>query len=138
MVQRRNGSAAGDLAWSTSTGDIRGVAGLPLTPPAGAPGPVGRLLSLASSGDDTSVEVVTTDGTGKATSQRLSVPADSTLQVGLTGATTVWVHRVSGAGHLRAGVVSWFIDRGGALISTTPLADAVLRTTSAGLLQVGD
>jgi hypothetical protein len=46
------------------------------------------------------------------------------------------VHRVSGNGQVRAGVVSWLDDGQGRLITATPLRDAALRTTTIGLREV--
>jgi hypothetical protein len=54
----------------------------------------------------------------------------------LSGATSVWVHRVSGQGLVRAGVITQLADTQGTLISVVPLRDAVLRTTSIGLREV--
>jgi hypothetical protein len=80
--------------------------------------------------------VVTTDSAGKATSQRLTLAADTSTTVDLRDAASVWVHRLSGKGQLRAGVITSGSDARGELISVLPLSDALLRTTSAGLLEI--
>ncbi|HET8602396.1 MAG TPA: hypothetical protein VFM09_00560, partial [Marmoricola sp.] len=106
--------------------------GLPLDRPAGAPDGLSlhRTLLLTGTGDTVGAEVVTVDGNGTATSTRVSIGADATTSVDVSAAASVWVHRVSGAGALRAGVVSWANDASGTLISSTPLRDAALRSTT--------
>ncbi|MDF2146444.1 DUF5719 family protein [Knoellia sp. p5-6-4] len=136
-VQRRGGpTTVGDFAWTTSTPPIRGVAGAPLPAHTLAGKSLDLSLALTSTGAGAGVEVVTTDASGRATSRRLTVRADSAATVDLAGATTVWVHRLSGRGHVRAGVVAGGEDSRGELISLMPLSDATLRTTSVGLLEV--
>ncbi|TQJ51701.1 DUF5719 family protein [Phycicoccus sp. SLBN-51] len=137
VVQRRTAATAvGDFAWTASTPAIRGAAGTPLPSQTIADKPLDRSLALTSSGDTAGVEVVTTDASGKASSRRLTVGADSSATVDLTGATSVWVHRLSGKGQVRAGVVVGGSDAKGALVTVLPLKDAVLRTTNVGLLEV--
>jgi hypothetical protein len=141
MVTRALPGQPGDLAWTSSTPPITGVAGLPLVdPPTTATGSAGaatsairRSLSLTSSGDTAGVEVVTVDAQGVETSRRPELGVDASSSIDITGAASVWVHRVSGRGQVRAGVVSWVTDPQGVLISTVPLRDAVLRTTSIAL-----
>ena len=135
MVTRANPAKPGDLAWASSTPPITGVAGLPLVAPGTATG-VQRLLSLTSSGDTAGVEVVTVDAKGVETSRRPQVGVDAASTIDVTGAASVWVHRVSGNGQVRAGVISLLHDDQGLLISVTPLRDTVLRTTSVGLREV--
>lgn len=137
MVTRAQPGKPGDLAWTTSTPAISGVAGMPLTEPAAkTSGPVRRYLALTSSGDTAGVEVVTVDAKGVETSLRPNLGVDASGVVEVTGATSVWVHRVAGVGALRAGVISMVQDAEGRLISVTPLRDAALRTTSIGLREV--
>jgi hypothetical protein len=136
VVHRAVPGKPGDFAWTSSTPPIAGVAGMPLTQPPNASTPVGRLLSLTSSGDTAGVEVVTVDAAGVEKSVRPQLGVDASAVLDLSGATSVWVHRVSGAGEVRAGVVSWLQDAQGGLISTVPLRDAVLRTTTISLRQV--
>jgi hypothetical protein len=45
---------------------------------------------------------------------------------------------VSGSGQLRAAVESWITDGTGTLITSTPLLDSALRTTTVGVRQVLD
>ncbi|MFC8503767.1 DUF5719 family protein [Pedococcus sp. NPDC057267] len=132
MVVRDGPGKPGDLAWSSSTPAIDGVAGMPLAKPAGTPDGfvVRRSLLLTATGAATGVEVVTVDGAGNATSDRVSVAADSTTTVDVSAASSVWVHRVTGAGALRAGVVSSGVDSSGTLISSTPLRDTTLRSST--------
>ena len=141
MVTRALPGKPGDLAWTSSTPPIAGVAGLPLDAPtttAGAtPSPVRRSLSLTSSGDTAGVEVVTVDAQGVETSRRPGLGVDASLTMDLTGAVSVWVHRVSGRGQVRAGVISQVADAQGTMISVVPLRDTVLRTTSIRLREVG-
>lgn len=124
-----------DFAWSPSAAPISGVAGLPLTKPDGIPAgtTVNRWLSLSAAGASAEAVVITVEDGGSQKSQRVAVPADGTLRVDVSGAESVWVHRVKGKGALRAGVVSWLKDPSGTLITTTPLLDAPLRTSSVGL-----
>jgi hypothetical protein len=126
----------GDFGWTASTAPIRGVAGVPLPAQTLADEPLRRSLALTSTGGSAGVEVVTTDASGKATSRRLTVAADSAATVDLEDATSVWVHRLSGKGAVRAGVVVTGEDLRGELVSVLPLSDAVLRTTNVGLLEV--
>ena len=136
VVTRTSPGKPGDIAWTSSTPPITGVAGMPLAVPEGTSSPIRRYLSLMSSGDSAGVEVVTVDATGTEASQRPEIGVDATAILDVTGATSVWVHRVSGNGQVRAGVVSLFDDAVGQLISTTPLRDAALRTTTVGLREV--
>lgn len=136
MVTRTLPGKPGDLAWTSSTPPISGVAGMPLVDPAGATSPVHRYLSLVSSGDTAGVEVVTVDAHGVEASRRPEVGVDASTIVDLAGATSVWVHRVSGKGQVRAGVVAVLDNPQGQLISVSPLRDAVLGTTSVGLREV--
>lgn len=136
VVQRRTAmTAPGDFAWSSSTAPITGVAGMPL-PGSSLGAPVSSSLTLASTGAQANVEVVTTDATGTATSRRLTLQADTATSLDLAGAATVWVHRLAGKGELRAGVVASATDAKGELISVVPLSDSALRTTTVGLLEV--
>jgi hypothetical protein len=137
FVQRRvDPTAVGEFAWSASSAPIHSVAGAPLPVQHLADQPVRRYVALTSAWGSSNVEVVTTDRSGKETSRRLTVPADAVAQVDLTDAQAVWVHRLSGKGQVRAGVVVWGEDSRGELISVMPLSDATLRTTSVGLLEV--
>ncbi len=108
---------------------------MPLTAPS-AGSPVRHFLSLTSSRDVAGVEVVTVDAKGVERSIRAEVGVDAVRTIQVTGATSVWVHRVSGKGLVRAGVVSVLNDSQGQLITTVPLRDAVLRTTTVGLREV--
>ena len=136
LVQRRDGSKAGDYALTASTPPITGVAGVPLADPNGA-ADVGRALLLHSTAEPVNVEVVTTDVSGKAASQRLTVPADSSVIVRVTDATSAWVHRLSGKGQLRAALGSQIGSAANGLVAVMPLRDAPLRTTSVGLREAG-
>ena len=136
LVTRGAAPAPSDLAWSASTPAITGVAGLPLVDPAGARSRLVRQLALTATGASLGVEVVTVDARGVQKSLRLTVPEDATLAVNATGARSVWVHRTSGTGELHAGVVSTTADAAGTVITTTPLRDAALRTTTEGLREV--
>jgi hypothetical protein len=144
MVTRALPGKPGDLAWTSSTPPITGVAGLPLAAPGatataaptGTVNPVRRSLSVTSSGDTAGIEVVTVDAQGVETSRRPELGVDASLTMDLGGATSVWVHRVSGQGLVRAGVITQLADTQGTLISVVPLRDAVLRTTSIGLREV--
>lgn len=136
MITRAAPGQPGDFAWTSSTPPITGVAGMPLADPAGAANPLQRFLSLTSSGDSAGVEVVTVDAKGVEKSVRQTIGVDATAGVDVTGASSVWVHRVSGKGQVRAGVVAWLDDAQGTLITTTPLHDAALRTSTVGLREV--
>lgn len=136
LVTRGSAPAPTDLAWSSSTPAITGVAGMPLVDPAGSTKRLVRQLALTSTGASAGVEVVTVDAQGVQKSLRLTIPEDATLAVNATGARSVWVHRTSGTGELRAGVVSTTSDAVGTLITSTPLRDTALRTTTIGLREV--
>ncbi|MEO5982164.1 MAG: DUF5719 family protein [Pedococcus sp.] len=136
MVTRGVAPASSDFAWSSSTPPLTGVAGMPLVDPAGAAEPLTRSLALTSTGAKAGVEVVTVDARGDQKSLRLNLAQDATLAVNVTGARSVWVTRTSGTGELRAGVVSTLTDKVGTLVTTTPLRDTALRTTTMGLREV--
>jgi hypothetical protein len=135
-VAREAPGKPGDFAWSPSTAPIVGVAGMPLVDPPGTTAPLSRALALTSSGETAEVEVVTVDAKGVEKSQKLQVGVDASVALDLRGAASVWVHRVSGQGAVRAGVLSWTKDAQGTLITATPLQDAVLHTTTVGLRDV--
>jgi hypothetical protein len=130
--------APSDFAWTSSTPPITGVAGMPLVQPPGATAPVGHVLMLTASGDSAGVEVVTVDSAGVESSQRMTLQPDATTAVPATGASSVWVHRLSGRGQLRAAVFSWISADQGLLVSATPLLDTALRTTTVGLRETRD
>ncbi|HEY3534763.1 MAG TPA: DUF5719 family protein [Pedococcus sp.] len=132
VVARRDGSKPGDFAWSSSTRPITGVAGAPLTPPAGAPADLGHWMLLTSEKAPSVVDVVSADAAGKVSAQRVTVPADSAFAVPVKGASA-WVHQVSGKGLLRAALGSQVGQRADALISVAPLEDSPMRTTTVGL-----
>lgn len=136
MVTRGAAPAPSDLAWSSSTPPITAVAGMPLVDPAGAATPLTRSLALTSTGASAGVEVVTVDADGAQKSSRLTVGEDATRAVDVTGARSVWVHRTSGTGELRAGVVSTLTDPTGTLVTATPLRNALVSTTTIGLREV--
>lgn len=137
MVTQPRSAKPSDLAWTTSTPPIAGVAGMPLVDlPAATDRPVRRFVNLTSSGDSAGVEVITVDAKGVETSVRPAVGVDASQLLEVTGAASVWVHRVSGAGAVRAGVITLEDGEQGRLISITPLRDAALRTTSVGLREV--
>jgi hypothetical protein len=133
LTYRVKGSAPGDLAWSASTEGLAGVAGLPLDSPGAGSTPLSRNLWLTVTGDSAAVQVVTVDARGAVRSQTAQVPPDTTSAVPVAGATSVWVRRLSGAGEVHAGVVSWVNDAQGTLFTSTPLRDSALRTTTPGL-----
>jgi hypothetical protein len=69
----------------------------------------------------------------------VNVPADGTLSVAIPAATSsVWVLPASGPGQLRGGVISWIVDHTGTLITSAPLLDSALRTTTVGVRQTLD
>ncbi len=136
MVTRGAAPKPSDLAWTSSTPPIAGVAGMPLVDPPGAARGLARSLVLTSTGAPAGVEVVTVDAKGEQKSLRLNVPQDSTTAVNVAGLRSVWVHRTPGTGQLYAGVVSSVGDADGTLITATPLRDAALRTTTVGLREV--
>ncbi len=76
------------------------------------------------------------------TTQRVTVPADSAVAVGVPSAanapqpTSVWVRPVSGPGQLRGAVDSSVKDARGVLVTSTPLLDSALRTTTVGVRAV--
>jgi hypothetical protein len=76
------------------------------------------------------------DAAGTATSQRLTVAGNSSTSLYVTGSSSVWVHRISGKGQLRAALGAQVGDRAHGLISVAPLRDAPLRATSVGLREV--
>ena len=137
MVTRAQAGKPGDLAWTTSTPAITGVAGMPIADPAvQATRPIRRYLHLTSSGDSAGVEVVTVDSKGVETSLRPQLGVDASQTIEITGASSVWVHRVSGSGAVRAGLVTAVDDDQGILITAAPLRDTTLRTTSVALREV--
>lgn len=136
MVMRAAAGAPSDLAWTSSAPPITGVAGMPLVQPAAATTTLTRQLALTSSADTAVVEVVTVDAAGVETARPVTVQPDSTVGVDVTGATSVWVHRLSGKGVVRAGVVSTLQDAQGVLVTAAPLRDSTLSTTTVGLREV--
>jgi hypothetical protein len=51
-------------------------------------------------------------------------------------ASSVWVHRLSGQGELHAGVTTSLSDPLGPLLTSTPLVDSLLTTTTVALSEV--
>jgi hypothetical protein len=134
VVTRRDGTKPGDFAWSSSTLPVT-TAGAPLTVPAGAPAEMGRWMLLTSENDDTVVDVVSADGAGKISSQRITVPADSAFAVQVKGASA-WVHKVSGKGLLRVALGSQAGPGLDGVVSVAPLEDTPMRSTTVGLREV--
>ena len=136
MVSRGAPGAPSDFAWSSSTPALTGVAGLPLMDPAGSPKSLARGLGLSATGDSAVVEVVTVGAGGAEKTQRVDVARDSSATVNLTGAGSVWVRQVAGKGKVHAGVIAAISVADGTLITSTPLLDTALRTTSVSLREV--
>lgn len=123
-VERR--AAAGgpsDLAWTTATAPVGGVAGAALLP---APG-VASELQLASVGRSAVVTVTAVSPTGQVANDTVAVAADSVATRSVTGAASVWVTPVSG--QVRAATVSTVADPAGQLVSISPLVSLPLTTT---------
>jgi hypothetical protein len=129
-------TSTGDFGWAGSTEPILGVAGAPLAGLRLEGRPVTQTLALTGSGAAVGVEVVTTDRAGAASSRRLTLGADTSANLDVTGAASVWVHRLSGRGQMRAALAVTAPDAHGELISLVPLADTALRSTSVGLLEI--
>jgi hypothetical protein len=139
MVTRsKPGLVPSDFAWTSSTPAIAGVAGMPLVQPLGVKSPLARTLALTATGNTAGVEVVTVSAAGVEQSQRITLQPDATTSLWVTGSSSVWVHRLSGQGEVRAGVVSAIADTQGTLITVTPLLDTALRTTTVGLRESAD
>ena len=136
MVSRGAPGAPSDLAWSPSTPALTGVAGLPLADPAGSPKPLARGLGLSATGDSAVVDVVLVDAAGAEKTQRVTVARDSSATVNLAGMSSVWVRQVSGKGEVHGGVISAISVTDGTLITSAPLLDTALRTTSVALREV--
>jgi hypothetical protein len=92
-------------------------------------------MLLTSEKADAVVDVVSADGTGKVSSQRVTVRADSAFAVPVKGASA-WVHQVSGKGLLRVALGSQAGAGLAALVSVAPLEDTPMRTTTVGLREV--
>ena len=128
----RAGKQSLDFAWAVSTPPITTVAGIPFSDPVG----VTHRLDLAASTGAATAEVIAVTAAGGEHAQQVSVPTDGTVSVAIPAQTSsVWVLPVSGPGQLRAGVVSWIDDHTGTLITSTPLLDSALRTTTVGVRQ---
>lgn len=137
MADYRRGSDPGDFAWSSSTTPIDTLAGTPLLPVESGL-TARRSLALVSTGGASTVDVVTTDGKGAATTTSVDIPVDATVKVRLADAASVWVAPKSGDGAVRAGVVtSVDAGEGGVLVTNLPLTQPVLTTTSIGLVDLG-
>lgn len=136
----RSGTKSGDFAWAVSTDPISGVAGLPFP----LSTPVQHTVWLTATAGPVVAEVSTVASTGQVTTQRVSVPADSAIPVPVSSApkgsqpTSVWVRPASGPGQLRAAVVSWTMDARGVLVTSTPLLDSALRSTTVGVRAVSN
>jgi hypothetical protein len=134
-IVARAGKQSLDFAWAVSTPPITTVAGMPFTDPAG----VSHVLDLTASAGAATAEVVTVTSAGAVHSAKVVVPVDGTAPVTIPARTSsVWVVPVSGSGQLRAAVESWITDGTGTLITSTPLLDSALRTTTVGVRQVLD
>lgn len=135
----RTGTKSSDFAWAVSTDPITAVAGMPFPPTAA----VQRTVWLTATAGSVVADVLTVGPTGTVTTQRVTVPADAAVAVGVPGTakaaaqpTSVWVRPVSGAGQLRAAVESWVKDARGVLVTSTPLLDSALRATTVGVRAV--
>jgi hypothetical protein len=136
MMQRRKaGNGPSDLAWSTATPAIAGLAGTTL-PTGPSAVPVASELQLVATGKDASVSVTTVTPAGVATTQTVPVPVDTTVRKVLTGAGAVWLSSTGGS--LRAAVVTTASDATGPLLGVTPLYDVPLTTTPLALQESRD
>ncbi|QGN56681.1 DUF5719 family protein [Nostocoides sp. HKS02] len=132
VARYAKGTAVSDYAWSVSTAPITGAAGMPFADTA----KTAHSLDLTATGDSLVAQVDTVSPAGDVQSQRVSIQADSTAQVKLPASSSVWVHRVSGQGELHAGVTTSLADALGPLLTSTPLVDTLLRTTTVALSEV--
>ncbi|GAA1254953.1 DUF5719 family protein [Oryzihumus leptocrescens] len=123
-VERRAAAAGpSDLAWTTATEPVRGLAGAALLP---APG-VTTEVQLASVARSAVVTVTSVSPSGQVVNDTVAVPADSVATRSVTGAASVWVTPVSG--QVRAATVSAVADPAGPLVSVSPLVSLPLTTT---------
>lgn len=97
---------------------------------------------LTASAGSVVADVLAVGQSGTVTTQRVTVPADAAIAVAVPSAgkasqpTSVWVRRVSGSGQLRGAVDSSVKDARGVLVTSTPLLDSALRTTTVGVRAV--
>lgn len=135
---RRNGTKSSDFAWAVSTDPITGVAGMPFAQTTA----LQHTVWLTASAGSVVADVLAVGQSGTVTTQRVTVPADAAIAVAVPSAgkasqpTSVWVRRVSGSGQLRGAVDSSVKDARGVLVTSTPLLDSALRTTTVGVRAV--
>lgn len=123
MTERRaKANGPSDLAWASSTPVVTRLAGTVLRNP-GTKG-ISAVLELAATGGAGSATVTVVDTRGRVTNHTVAAPADGVASVPLTDVTSVWMR--PGSGTVRAGVVTWRVDKVGVLISSTPLLDQPL------------
>ena len=137
---QRTGTKSSDFAWAVSTDPITGVAGMPF-PQTTA---LQRTVWLTATAGSVVADVLSVGPTGTVTTQRVTVPADSAIAVAVPSAakgpqpTSVWVRPVSGSGQLRGAVDSSVKDARGVLVTSTPLLDSALQSTTVGVRAVSD
>jgi hypothetical protein len=132
---QRNGTKSSDFAWAVSTDPITGVAGMPFPQTPASQ----RTVWLTATAGSVVADVLSVGSAGTVTTQRVTVPADSAIAVAVPSAakapppTSVWVRPVSGSGRLRGAVDSSVKDARGVLVTSTPLLDSALQTTTVGV-----
>jgi len=135
VVERRGkGNGPSDLAWTTATTPVDGLAGMALASPSSTL--PGAELQLVSAGHPSTVTVTTVSPAGAVTSQTVDVPADALTRTALTGAASVWVAATKGA--VRAAVTTWTSDPSGVMLSVTPLSGVPLTMTPATVREARD
>lgn len=119
----------GELAWSAGAPAITTLAGAAF--PAGEDAPR-RALSLVASGGAVTADVAVV-ASGRVTTTRVRIGADTLVVHGVGSPSAVWVRPVDGPGQLRAGVLSESGEGSTMMLSALDLRDLPLTrlTTSA-------
>jgi hypothetical protein len=120
------GGERGDFAWTASAPAVNGLAGAALASPVEDDADLTRVLAVTAVGGERTVDVVTVDGKGDDTTKEVTVGANTTTSVDVSGASSVWVRPTGGASNVVAGVVTTLGSGDTPLVTAQPLSEPAL------------
>ena len=126
----------GEFAWTASASPVDGLAGAALASPVEDDADLARVLAVTAVGGKRTVDVVTVDGKGDDTTKEVTVDANTTTSVDVSGAASVWVRPTGGDGDVVAGVVTTLGSESTPLLTAQPLSRPALTKADVRVTQM--
>ena len=126
----------GEFAWTASAPAVDGLAGAVLASPVQDDADLTRVLAVTAVAGERTVDVVTVDGKGDDTTKEVTVRANATTSVDVSGASSVWVRPTGGDADVVAGVVTTLGSEDTPLVTAQPLSQPALTMADVRVTQV--